>query len=511
MKSDFSKAVPPATTLGMFCVIFCPWNKIRLLHAPTDVVNVVRSVVDKINGIKKASGPVKTSEKEKLGAINFTMDGNLFQELNSKESATMGKLLCICLLEELFKVGYELDLSSDLSRSSMQASTLFFRKTASGYLGAYVMCVAPGKTDRITLLNHDVKIKNAVEEAIKDTWPEGIDRQKDINVLGQNINEIKMNGLPWSSASASETNIENNRIINKIVENLSKLNLQLLAGINIKGGTDSLFFIADPGRRLSWPPNAQFASISLCRFDRLRLIDCKEEADGIRQTMIQNDYKIQDESLKEHHAKFQLQGTPWSCSGMEAVRARQLISRISEKMLQSGWALTDAIDITRREHDKSMLMFRRCAPTEAKFSCFALTSTNHLRFVDFPSKDVEVLKKCLTDNYLPGFIGINTSKAGHLTATLNGSPWSHPASMDLGWALHARSLLCHLLANAIRLGYRIVASADISAKHFGNASGAYPMDVHTIYMVKLPENGEQNAREKPPSYLAATMFHEDKN
>merc|ERR1719264_465368 len=32
-----------------------------------------------------------------------------------------------------------------------------------------------------------------------------------------------------------------------IVQNLSKINLRLVGGISIKGGTDSLFFIEDPG------------------------------------------------------------------------------------------------------------------------------------------------------------------------------------------------------------------------------------------------------------------------
>ena len=36
------------------------------------------------------------------------------------------------------------------------------------------------------------------------------------------------------------------RIICKIISKLSRLGLRLAAGIDIKGGTDSLFFIEDP-------------------------------------------------------------------------------------------------------------------------------------------------------------------------------------------------------------------------------------------------------------------------
>ena len=126
---SFSEPVPPATTLGMFCIILCPWDKLGLLHAPNDVISVVRNVVNQING--KVT-PVKT----KMGAVQFTMVGRLFDTNNGKQLATKGKLLCIRLLEELYKIGYELDLSSDLARSELQASTLFFRKTACEQLGA---------------------------------------------------------------------------------------------------------------------------------------------------------------------------------------------------------------------------------------------------------------------------------------------------------------------------------------------------------------------------------------
>merc|ERR1712198_703896 len=70
-----------------------------------------------------------------------------------------------------------------------------------------------------------------VENAIKDAWPSGIQRREDQEVLGHTVHDIKMNGYPWRT---SEANIDNNRIINMIVQNLSKINLRLVGGINIK-------------------------------------------------------------------------------------------------------------------------------------------------------------------------------------------------------------------------------------------------------------------------------------
>merc|ERR1711964_715134 len=102
-------------------------------------------------------------------------------------------------------------------------------------------------------------------------------------VFGLTLHDIKLNGYPWR---ASEANIDNNRIINLIVENLSKINLRLVGGINIKGGTDSLFFMGDPGSS-----NTQFCSISLCQKNRLRLVDCKEETECVRRAIANSGFR----------------------------------------------------------------------------------------------------------------------------------------------------------------------------------------------------------------------------
>merc|ERR1712172_420980 len=418
----------------------------------------------------------ETPSKDKLGVLQFSMSSLLFATGNGKKPATLGKLFCIRILEELHKLGYDLQIGSDLMRDRFAAGTLFFRKVTGERPTAKVVSVAPGKLDTIVLLNHSERVKSMVENAIKDAWPSGIQRQEDKEVLGHTVHDIKMNGYPWQT---SEANIDNNRIINMIVENLSMINLRLVGGINIKGGTDSLFFIEDPGS------SAQFSSISLCQRNRLRLVDCKEESQCVRQAIANSGFRIVDESEKEHHAEIKVNGSPWHCSGADAVQARQLVARISEAMLQRGWALTDAIDISRREDDKSMLLFRRCVPTTASFSCICLTSTDHLRLINFSRGDQEVLKTCIMENYLPGVDGVDTSgvEGNSVKFNLVGSPWSNH-----GAGLHARSILVHLFAAAVNLGFQIVASADVSSKYAPDSNGqpGYPLDVHSIYLVKMP-------------------------
>merc|ERR1712165_376631 len=370
MGNNITVPVEMKGDLGMFCLNLRPYRKIELIHAPPAVVDCVRKVANEVNGLSAGNDNVETPSKDKLGALQFKMSDRLFVNGNGKTAATLGKLFCIRLLEEMHKMGYDLQISSDLARCSVviwngpqsTTGTLFFRKVASERPTSKVVCVAPGRTDTIVLMNHNEKVKNAVENAIKDAWPSGILSQGDSKIffgkcildvdredLTYHVHDIQINGSPWF---VSEENVDNNRIINMIVRNLSKINLKLIGGINIKGGTDSLFFMEDPGSHAQ----TQLSSISLCQSNLLRLVDCKEESESVRQAITKSGFRIKDESKSQH-------------------------------------------------------LFRRCVPTTASFSCICLTSTGNLRLINFNSGDEEVLKTCILENYLPGVSLRDTSGA----------------------------------------------------------------------------------------------------
>jgi len=493
---ELTVPVPMQLDLDMFCISLRPPRKVELINAPPKVVGCVERVANEVNSLYTGKSYLETPSKDKLGVIQFTMAADVFVCQSGRKAATMGKFFCIRILEELHKMGYDLQTASDLTRVPDSVSSLFFKKVASERPAARVVCIAPRKEDKIVLMNHNESMKSMVDEAIKNAWPSGIQRHEDQEVFGHTLLDIKMKGNPWRASAA---NIDNMRIINLIVENLSKINLRLVGAINIKGGRrschagavpgkDSLFFMEDVASS-----NAKFCSISLCGRNRLRLFDCKEETRCVRRAIDNSGFKIEEQWTKEHYVKMQLNRMPWFCSGQEAVWARQLVGRISEAMLQRGWALTDAIHISRREEDKSMLLFRRCIPTTATIACICLTSTDNLRLIDFSSEDERILKTCIMENYLPGVKELETTEyclgteGKSVRFELKGRPWS---SWD--WGLHARSLLLHLFAAAFSLGFQIAASADVGSmyEYDGDGNPYHPLDVHSIYLVKMPPQGE---------------------
>ena len=263
----------------------------------------VQRVANEVNGLYKSPCEdfIRTPTTDKLGVVQFTMAADVFAAASGKKAATMGKLFCIKIIEELHKIGYDLQISSDLMQTEESASTLFFKKVTSERRQAKVICVALRSSDRITLINHNDVWEHLLPILILQTGQNhgrkghtrylairGPKSQKK-EVLGHVLHELKMNGDPWSTCGIIRRPEQNNdsvRIVIKIIENLSKINLRLVSGVNIKGHRDlltlwpstrsTLFFIED-----ATTSNSQFCSISLCNKNRLRLVDCKEETKNI--------------------------------------------------------------------------------------------------------------------------------------------------------------------------------------------------------------------------------------
>ena len=169
-------AVPRHAPDGMFCISLQPKRMIHLVNAPPSVAVRVQRVANEVNSLYFSF--TRTPTTDKLGVLQFDMAADVFGAGSGKKAATMGKLFCIKIIEELHKIGYDLQISSDLVQTEESASTLFFKKVTSERRQAKVICVALGSSDRITLINHNDGVKSMVEKAIQDTWPSGVQSRR---------------------------------------------------------------------------------------------------------------------------------------------------------------------------------------------------------------------------------------------------------------------------------------------------------------------------------------------
>ena len=101
-----SLAVPRDPPDGMFCISLQSKRMIHLVNAPPSVAVRVQRVANEVNSLYFSF--TRTPTTDKLGVIQFTMAADVFGAASGKKAATMGKLFCIKIIEELHKIGYDL-------------------------------------------------------------------------------------------------------------------------------------------------------------------------------------------------------------------------------------------------------------------------------------------------------------------------------------------------------------------------------------------------------------------
>ena len=300
-------SVTPIPELGYVAVALRTPNRVRLIHAPPDVIAMTKRVIEEVN-VK--SGYAGTYATDKYGMVQMTLAQHCFRLRSGKTAATSGKLFTLRMFEEMYKLGYDPVVSSDLSRRYDQA-TWFFQRSHAERQPQKVSCLAPGQFDTLVLLRVDERFITTVRNAIIEAWPQGIQNEETFESCGEILTEFKLRGNPWRDWAGAD-NVHCRQMLLQIIGQLGSINYKLLAGTNIKGGTDSFFFIQDPTYHIT---PTSLCLVSLNKYDRLRLLNCPSMASPVRDTISRHYGQIQKEGEKYGSWEFKLSGNPWSCSG----------------------------------------------------------------------------------------------------------------------------------------------------------------------------------------------------
>ena len=162
-----------------------------------------------------------------------------------------------------------------------------------------------------------------------------------------------------------------------------------------------------------------------------------------------------------------------------------------ETLRNCGYEVLSTFDISRKVTDKSVVLFRRVESAKMRFACLGLSSEDHLRIINFPPETARILRDCILRHYLPGIESERERDAGSvLQMDLRGCPWTQNSSFNL----HARSMLIMILKEAANLGWRLIASADVSAKFVHQENGPdYPIDVHSLFFCHMGVSSRSNS------------------
>ncbi len=354
MGSDQSLPVSTRTGSPFFCLVFRVPNKIRLVQAPKEVVDTVARIMGEVGG--------ETFPKDKFGCSQFKLPGNPFYLGVGKDSSTVGKLFGIRIMEELHNMGYDIVCSADLARQ-YDNSTWFFAKNQNLAERSHrpVVCVAPGGHDKLVIVKGDVAVVASVRNAVEEAWSKGIQDERTSQTKYGEVFEFKLRGNPWFQSG--EQSAMCRRTLLSIISHMSRSSWRLLSATNLKGGTDSMFFIREDNQAILMP-GRELAMVSLNRHDRVRLINFDESAKHVVRSSITRAYQNRQPKEREYHGayEFEVEGSPFHCSGEKAVASRRLICALLADLSAHGWDCIETLDVSRKLTDKSVFVFRHSQP-----------------------------------------------------------------------------------------------------------------------------------------------------
>ena len=488
-----SRNIPPVASIpdSYIAVSICRWGaEVRVMNANQDVEEMLARLDQEIINISGVNrGPRLVNYYGTL-EIDFGATAALGRNMRN------GVLICanleyfgLRLIEEMYILGYNLMVSSDLDRYA-DNGTWFFAKSEIVWekrAPARVCVITPGSgqgyqsNNKLILMRHDEKIKTAVKLAIEDGWPSGVTKSEDYTTMGEKVHVFSFGGL-WGYVK--EAGIHSRKTMCSLVGGMGELHWRLLSSSNLRGAGDAYFFIYDPA--FSATPS-DFCMLALAKKNRLRLINCDHLLEPLEKAITLAGFSIH-EKLDYHGCnEIRLLGIPWWATGPQAIAASRSLSRIMEVFGQHNYTPLYAIDVSRRPTEKGSILFRKNPfPMNSKYACLSLNGANTLRLLDFPPDICVSMKEALYQFYPMGVRNEVQLSDSNLEINVLASPWAHfPNNYNkkAGCQLHMRGVLGKMMAIAAQFGWYVSISADVSCVIIGKRH--HPLDVNSLYFVKL--------------------------
>ncbi len=471
MGGETSSLIPKPTGFDYLSITLRFPDRLRLIYAEEREISCVREAV--LQHWKKGI----QEEISKFGAQEFKIKGTPFS-LSLSNDDTASRYMACNMLFRLFNVGCKLLVSSDLSQTSDLATWFFHRENVTP-LQFDIACIGISSFDKLQFINFPPAIMQSFESVVKQVWPKEVQKVK---YIGECL-QIKLHGNPWGLVSASE-NIQAKTMIKALINHLSMHQWRLYGSSNLKSTADTLFFKYDPHQPVDGSLATGFV-ISLNRKDRLRCIDAPAGVPSAVKNAIKEAWLkgIQEEMPKFNSYEFKLSGYPWWANGSDGICSRMLMCKILEKLMKIGWKVQMAIDLSRKENDKSVLMFQRCPPGNVSIFCLSLNGTDKIRFINAQPNVIAALKNEVARTWPFGIQRERTDQGCH-ELKLNKNPWNYGINGHDG--AHGRVMLCYLIKILAQMSWLLILSADISAKYTRRENGPdNALDVHSMWFMYL--------------------------
>ncbi|KAG0251408.1 hypothetical protein BG011_007626 [Mortierella polycephala] len=214
----------------------------------------------------------------------------------------------------------------------------------------------------------------------------------------------------------------------------------------------------------------QICCITLNETDKLRLIGTPPELIPLLRDAIKTSWgAIQRERNYNGSFEFKMLGNPWYGQGADSVKSRRLIVSVLKTMVQHGWELIQAADVSKKNTDKDSLFFEYIEQSTemvdtGEIDMFAVSFNRYdrLRIIDGPARIIPTVREAIQQQWRSG-IQEEQIYFSAMEFKLHG----YPFFADGQEAVMSRMMLSQILANVKAQGYRLYTSVDISIGHEG--------------------------------------------
>ncbi|XP_068751085.1 uncharacterized protein [Montipora capricornis] len=478
----------PQKPLGFeyMCIAVRSLDKLRIVLGGDYEISIMRQVIQETwpKGIQEETFRMN-------GVHEFKLKGFPFSSGSSSSNAIACRRMVERILHRLYRDGWKLQMSSNLTQTE-DMTTWFFRKVpVASFPSKPFLVVGLSSYDSLMIMNASMDLHQLFKNAIEKSWPKGIQKwtyENDVLV-------VKLKGYAWRPDG--EDTVHSRVLINTIIADLFQQQWKLYGNSNFKSDANTFFFEHDPNLPVGQPSPMQFV-ISFNSHDLLRVIGAPENLISAVRNTIQGHWVrgIQRESSYAGSWEFKLKGTPWWADGQEAVESRYLVLKVMESLQAYGWSPIAAIDSSRKDSDKSALIFRQSQPRQSPFFCISLNETDKLRLINTPDDVTKLCQDVIQAQYVLGTQRVQMYGKS-LEFKLLCNPWSCGINGHDG--LHGRNLLCHLISALGSLRWAPVLSADVSAKYIHQDKGDdYPIDVDSLFFTYDPATDTGPPSVPPP-------------
>ena len=466
-----------------YCALYCRSpNRLRLVNAHPEVVGAVEAALTR----HLLDFRLYWSSR---ATCAFKLHGEPFQHLGSSEEKTIRvKRAIAAAIVTLQGSSWELVVSTDIGKVGTN-SCLFFRKViildqqkkALFERDGDIFIFSPSGQHSLLLIDVPANIESELVERITE-----VVSVEDYSLLDSGTSNLlltskmKLSGCSWTATGEQAVAVR--KMVLAVIRVARGHKYELVTNLNTKGTTDSLLF--QHKSSLLNTPEDMFI-MSLNRNDRLRIIGAPNYIEIEAEEVVAEHWGVQGVAPYAGSYEIKLYGTPWWADGEDTVKARHVIGQLIAKFKALGWEVGATVDVSRKLQDKTVFIFRQCPPEQQDFCVLSFHGSDKIRFLsNFPDTF------SITDGIDRIFDAANLTQ--NISFYWKAKQWQIkgvPFSGNMNHGVEQRMII-HLLTKVLRvfhlLGWRLVASADISAKYHKSNNQEFALDTHSWFFLHDP-------------------------